>query len=101
MFSLLEGKLVNLRVAEKEDVPFLADWWNNPDFAEYFSPTQGTRAGMEKFLESTFLETKHFIIEKKDGSKIGWIMHFNFLCVFSWRLLPMRWLGFAPLPRTG
>jgi len=76
---LLEGKNVNLRVAEKEDVPFLVDWWSNPDFAEYFSPTQGTRAGMERFLESTVLETKHFIIEKKDGSKIGWIMHFNFL----------------------
>jgi RimJ/RimL family protein N-acetyltransferase len=76
---LLEGKNVNLRVIEKEDVPFLVDWWSNPDFAEYFSPTQVTRAGMEKFLESTVLETKHFIIEKKDGSKIGWIMHFNFL----------------------
>ena len=60
-------------------MPFLVDWWSNPDFAEYFSPTQGTRAGMERFLESTVLETKHFIIEKKDGSKIGWIMHFNFL----------------------
>ena len=76
---MLEGKNVNLRVAEKEDVPFLVDWWSNPDFAEYFSPTQVTRAGMEKFLESTVFETKHFIIEKKDGSKIGWIMHFNFL----------------------
>jgi len=76
---LLEGKNVNLRVMEKEDVPFLVDWWSNPDFAEYFSPTQVTSAGMERFLENTVLETKHFIIEKKDGSKIGWIMHFNFL----------------------
>jgi len=79
---LLEGRNVNLRVAEKEDVPFLADWWNNPDFAKHFSPTQGTRAGMERFLESTFLETKHFIIERKDGTKIGWIMHFNFLSTY-------------------
>jgi RimJ/RimL family protein N-acetyltransferase len=77
---LLEGKNVNLRVIEKEDVPLLVDWWSNPDFGgEHFSPTQTTRAGMEKFLESTVFETKGFIIEKKDGSKIGYIWHFNLL----------------------
>jgi aminoglycoside 6'-N-acetyltransferase len=76
---LLEGKNVNLRVIEKEDVPLLVDWWSDPEFGEYFSPTQVTKAGMEKFLENTVFETKGFIIEKKDGSKIGWIMHFNFL----------------------
>jgi RimJ/RimL family protein N-acetyltransferase len=77
VFALLEGKTVNLRVAEKEDVPFLVDWWSNSGFAEYFSPTQVTRTGMERFLENTVLETKHFIIEKKDGSKIGYICHFT------------------------
>jgi RimJ/RimL family protein N-acetyltransferase len=76
---LLEGKTVNLRVMEKEDVAFLADWWSAPDFAQYFSPTQITRAGMEKSLESNVFEMKNFIIEKKDGSKIGWTMHFNML----------------------
>ena len=76
---MLEGKNVNLRVIEKEDVPLLVDWWSDLEFGEYFSPTQVTRAGMEKFLESTVFETKGFIIEKKDGSKIGYIWHFNLL----------------------
>jgi hypothetical protein len=29
---LLEGKLVNLKVLEKDDLPLLADWSNNPEF---------------------------------------------------------------------
>ena len=75
---MLEGKTVNLRVMEKEDVPLLVDWWSDPEFGgEYFSPTQVTKAGMERFLESTVFETKGFVIEKKDGSKIGYIWHFN------------------------
>ena len=49
---------------------------------------------MERFLESTFLETKHFIIEKKDGSKIGWIMHFNFLNTY----INMLELAYGLLP---
>ena len=76
---MLEGKTVNLRVIEKDDVPLLVDWWSNPDFGEYKSPTQSTKAGMEKFLENTVFEMKGFIIEKKDGSKIGYVWHFNML----------------------
>jgi ribosomal-protein-alanine N-acetyltransferase len=76
---LLEGKNVNLRVIEKEDVPLLVDWWSDPSFGEYFSPIQATNEGMEKFLESTVFETKGFIIEKKDRSKIGYVWHFNFI----------------------
>jgi len=30
--QLLEGKNVNLRKTEKEDVPLLAEWVNNPEF---------------------------------------------------------------------
>jgi 2-C-methyl-D-erythritol 4-phosphate cytidylyltransferase len=33
VFGLLEGRKVNLRVVEKEDLPLLQEWWNNPDFA--------------------------------------------------------------------
>jgi ribosomal-protein-alanine N-acetyltransferase len=74
---LLEGKNVNLRVMEKEDIPLLAEWLNNPEFnGEYFSPIQRTRTEMEKSLESSPSESKQFIIEKKDGTKIGFILHF-------------------------
>ena len=76
---MLEGKNVNLRIMEKEDVPLLVDWWSDLEFGEFFSPTQVTKAGMERFLESTVFETKGFIIEKKDGSRIGYIWHFNML----------------------
>jgi RimJ/RimL family protein N-acetyltransferase len=91
---LLEGKHVNLRVIEKEDVPLLVDWWSDPEFGEYSSPTQVTKAGMEKFLESTVFETKGFIIEKKDGSKIGYVWHFNMFNSY----MSMLELGYGLVP---
>jgi RimJ/RimL family protein N-acetyltransferase len=52
---LLEGKLVNLRVMEKEDLPLFAEWVNNPEFlGEYFSPLQRSIAEMEKPSETPF-----------------------------------------------
>jgi RimJ/RimL family protein N-acetyltransferase len=92
---LLEGKTVNLRVVEKEDVPLLVDWWSNPEFwGEYFSPTQRSRAEMEKFFENNPLEYRQFIIEKKDGTKIGGIAHFNVFAPYG-KTLEM---GYALLP---
>ncbi len=29
---------MNLRVAEKEDLSVLQEWWNNPDFAGIYNP---------------------------------------------------------------
>jgi len=70
---LLEGKNVNLRVMEKEDVPLLAEWFNNPDFSGEYNPLeQESRTEIEK----KFNDLKSSIIEKKDGSKIGSIGHF-------------------------
>jgi ribosomal-protein-alanine N-acetyltransferase len=92
---LLEGKNVNLRVMEKEDVPLLVDWWSNPEFwGEYFSPTQRTRTGMEKFFESNPFEYGQFIIEKKNRTKIGGIQHFNVLAPYG-KTVEM---GYALLP---
>jgi RimJ/RimL family protein N-acetyltransferase len=78
---LLEGKNVNLRVMEKEDLPLYAEWDNNPEFyGELFAPVQRSRAEIEKsFSEPGLFEGKRFIIEKKDGTKIGWIVHFSML----------------------
>ena len=92
---MLEGKNVNLRVMEKEDVPLLVDWWSNLEFwGEYFSPIQRTKTEMEKFLESNPLEYRQFIIEKEDGTKIGGIAHFNVLAPYG-KTLEM---GYALLP---
>lgn len=80
VLGLLEGKNVNLRVMEKEDLPLYAEWANNPEFmGELFSPVQRSRAEIEKMLKPNPFESKGFIIEKKDGTKIGYTVHFNML----------------------
>ena len=38
MFRLLEGKNVNLRVVEKEDLPLLSERDNNPEVARMRVP---------------------------------------------------------------
>jgi len=78
---LLEGKNVNLRILEKEDFPLFAEWFNKPEvFGEYNPLHQVSRIEAEKMFEGPN-EEKSFIIEKKDGSKIGFIGHFYVLHV--------------------
>jgi RimJ/RimL family protein N-acetyltransferase len=71
--------MVNLRIMEKEDLPLIVDWFNNPDFLgefwDYF-PLQRSTVEIEKVLEGNLFEQKYFMIEKKDGSKIGYVSHF-------------------------
>jgi RimJ/RimL family protein N-acetyltransferase len=66
---------------EKEDLPLFAEWYNNPEFmGEALFPTQRSMTETEKaFLEPSPHESTRFIIEKKDGTKIGTISHFNML----------------------
>ena len=79
MLGLLEGKNVNLRIMEKEDLPQFAAWVNNPDvFGEYNPLHQMPQTEAEQMLEGP-LELTPFIIEKKDGSKIGFVAHFHVL----------------------
>jgi RimJ/RimL family protein N-acetyltransferase len=95
VFGLLEGTNVNLRVMEKEDLPLITEWCNNIEFGgEYLRPLQMSRADIEKSGESTLFETKVFIIEKKDGSKIGHIWHFNMLAPY----MKMQEIGYALVP---
>jgi ribosomal-protein-alanine N-acetyltransferase len=81
---LLEGKKVNLRVVEKEDVPLLVQWFNDVEFGDYqHFPAQTSRVQLEKrILEQT--EWVDFIIEKKDGTKIGWAAHYVSAPNFGW-----------------
>ena len=73
---MLEGKLVNLRVIEKDDLPLLADWSNNPEiFSDMWFP-QMSKVQWEKKFDSFLPDTKWFFIEKKDGLKIGTVFHF-------------------------
>jgi len=78
---LLEGKTVNLRIMEKEDLPLFVEWVNKPEvFGEYNPLHQMSKTEAEKMFENPH-EEKSFIIEKKDGSKIGFIAHFYVLHV--------------------
>jgi RimJ/RimL family protein N-acetyltransferase len=73
---LLEGKKVNLKVLEKEDLPLLADWSNNLEiFSDMWFP-QMSKTEWEKKYDSFPPNTKWFLIEKKDSSKIGTVFHF-------------------------
>jgi len=92
---LLEGKNVKLRVVEKEDLPLIAEWLNNLEFGgQYFSPIQRTKTEMEKTFENNPFEYKQFIIEKKDGTKIGGIVHFNVLTPMG----KIQEMGYALIP---
>lgn len=76
---MLEGKIVNLRIMEKEDLPQFSEWLNTPEFTGEYNPLrQSSKTETEKILESP-LEMKPFFIEKKDGTRVGFIAHFYVL----------------------
>jgi RimJ/RimL family protein N-acetyltransferase len=76
---LLEGMNVNLRVVEREDLPLLTEWLNNPEFAgEFMWWPQKSRTEQEEEYDNLPPDTKQFFIEKKDDTKIGRIGHFMF-----------------------
>ena len=67
---------MNLRVMEKEDLPLVAEWANNPEFSGEYEPLeQVSLQSVEKWYSNLRSEERWFIIEKKDGSKIGQIFH--------------------------
>ena len=73
---MLEGKTVNLRIAEKEDLSLAAEWLNKLDyFGEYNPLMQISKAELQKMYENLSPEERWFFIEKKDGSKVGSISH--------------------------
>jgi RimJ/RimL family protein N-acetyltransferase len=73
---VLEGKNVNLRITDKEDLPLVAEWLDNPEFyGQYSSPMQRTRTEIERAFERSSSEFTQFIIEKKDETKIGFVYH--------------------------
>ena len=70
--GLLEGKHVNLRVAEKEDLLLIGEWRNTPEFqGEYNLLIQESKEELAKRYESFRPDEKWFLIERKDGAKIG------------------------------
>jgi len=80
---------------EKEDLPLVAEWVNDSDFVgEYLLPIQWSRAEIEKVSENNPFEYKMFIIEKKDGTKIGFVSQ-AYMLHFWGKLLE---IGYALIP---
>jgi RimJ/RimL family protein N-acetyltransferase len=70
--KVLEGKNILLKLADKADLDFFIDFWNNLDYYGDYEPImeQMTKAEAEKRLADSS-RTAYFIIQKKDGSNIG------------------------------
>jgi len=74
---LLEGKVVNLRVVEKEDLPLWAEWNNNHEFRGEYTPLpQESKTELAKRYDNLGPDEKWFFIEMKDGTKIGGVIYF-------------------------
>ena len=83
-----------MRILEKEDLPLLAEWFNKLEVSGEYNPLhQMSRTEVEKIFDGPH-EEKMFIVEKKDGSKIGFITHFYVLHV-AFRQLE---IGYSLLP---
>jgi RimJ/RimL family protein N-acetyltransferase len=73
---LLEGKNVNLRVMEREDLSVLQEWDNNPEFMGEYEPfRQETRTDLERTYDD-LKDAQWFFVQKKDETRIGYIAHF-------------------------
>jgi aminoglycoside 6'-N-acetyltransferase len=74
---MLKGININLRAMEPEDISLISDWLNNIDFQGRYTPMiQRSKEEMKKRFGEISDDQKLFIIEKKDGSKIGVIFYF-------------------------
>jgi len=73
---MIKGKKVGLRAVEKEDLPFLRDWRNIPEFRKHFREVRElSLIDQEAWFES-LQKTKHInymftIIDLKTNSPIG------------------------------
>ena len=98
VMAMLEGRRVNLRVAELEDVPRLAEWFSDPTFAGEYQhfPVQVPASHLEERVRRHELyhsEWVDFIIEDKSGNGTGWAAHYTSAPNFGWTEI-----GFAVAP---
>jgi len=74
---MLKGHKINLEIAEKGDLQTFEKWSNDVDFVGEFEPFEQLSLGdLEKQFE-TKGEAQWFLVEKLDGTKIGYIAHFK------------------------
>ena len=75
---MLEGKIVNLKLGDKEDLDFFVGFWNNVEYYGAYEPImeQIIKAEAEKRFSDTS-NRAYFMIQKKDGTNIGIIACFG------------------------
>jgi RimJ/RimL family protein N-acetyltransferase len=79
---------------EKEDVPSFVEFFSNPSFVGEYEPIeQMSRAAVEKEYDK-LSEQRWFVIETKNGDKIGYITHFPVVHPIG---KPLE-IGFALIP---
>jgi RimJ/RimL family protein N-acetyltransferase len=79
---LLEGRNVDLRVVERDDVDFLCECFNDIGFWGEYDSIVEQRSKSERMKQfdnpsnlALLTERKRFVIQKKDGTRIGVIGH--------------------------
>lgn len=86
--ELLEGKKVNLRISNKNDVSLMMRWWSDVQYmGEYQDAMTKTLPELERIM---LKDTIFYVIEKKGGTKIGHIA--------SWMVGRAIEMGFALIP---
>jgi hypothetical protein len=75
VFNLLEGKKVNVRIMEREDLSIVKKWDNDLGImGEQESIVQETQVDLKKQFDK-LIEGQWFFIESKDGIKVEFIAH--------------------------
>lgn len=73
--AVLEGQTVNLKVVEREILPTITEWLNDPDFrGAHVTLKQTSQLNLAKWYEGIGEKEEWFVIEKKSGSKVGYIL---------------------------
>jgi len=74
---MLEGININLRAREPDDISLIHEWLTNLEFQGRYTPLmQRSKEEMKKRFGETSDDQKQFIIEKKEGTRIGIIFYF-------------------------
>ena len=74
-YIMLQGKLVNIRLVERDEVEYIHRWETDPDVTGPYEPiVQKTLSGFIKRYDERG-DDGWFFIETKDGEKVGTIYH--------------------------
>jgi ribosomal-protein-alanine N-acetyltransferase len=72
---MLPGTLVDLRLAERADLPMLAAWFSDVDYnGEFESFEQSSLSEVERGFEAK-PDQRWWIVQEKDGTPVGYVGH--------------------------